>query len=71
MFEKIKNIFIKKKLSLDSIPQWHMDKCYQCGKTLNKEIGDGYWRVFFVLDGKQYSAPICVECDKKNDLEGI
>jgi len=71
MFEKIKKLIKKNKnLSLDTIPRWSTDRCYQCGKILDKTIGDGYWSVFFKLDGKQYSAPICTECSNKNSLEG-
>ena len=58
-----KNVFKRKiKLNLDSIKQFKLQNCYDCGIEIDKDF---CWQRFVEIDGNQYRVGICDECCNK------
>jgi hypothetical protein len=64
MINKIINKLFKKdlKLSFDTIKQFKLRNCYDCGKEINPE---SCWQRFVEINGEQYRVNICDDCSNK------
>ena len=55
---------------IEDVPPVADDKCCRCGVLLTKDNSSD-WYVFVKVGSQMYQMPICNECSKKDNPEGV